>query len=83
MPHRIGLVLFIRFVLEVLLLLCVYSCTVYPTGATHTLRSAGPNRPELERVLEHYRSAGDAERYRAACFLVENMRGRYTGLAFD
>lgn len=55
----------------------------YPMGVKYTLRSAGPNRPELERVLEHYRSAGDAERYRAACFLIGNMRGRYTGLAFD
>ena len=83
MPHRKGLVLFFSFALEVLLLLCVYSCTVYPTGATHTLCTSGPNRTDLERVLEHYRSAGDAERYRAACFLIGNMRGRYTGLAFD
>ena len=49
-----------------------------PSGVYQTLYTSGPNRPELERVLEHYRSTGDAERYRAACFLVENMRGRYT-----
>ena len=78
MPHRKGLVLFFSFALEVLLLLCVCSCTVYPSPVSRTLRSAGPNRPELERVLEHYRSTGDAERYRAACFLIGNMRGRYT-----
>lgn len=49
----------------------------YPIGVKDTLHTSGPNRSELERVLEHYRSAGDAEQYRAACFLVENMRGRY------
>lgn len=70
--------MFFSFALEVLLLLCVCPCTVYPSPVSRTLRTVGPNRTDLERVLEHYRSAGDAERYRAACFLLENMRGRYT-----
>lgn len=35
------------------------------------LQKAGKNRPELEKVLEHYRS--DSTKYRAACFLISNM----------
>lgn len=39
------------------------------------LEAAGDNRAELERVLTHYRSAGDEERLAAARFLVANMPG--------
>ena len=37
---------------------------------------AGENRVELEKVLEHYQR--DRKKYKAACFLIENMVGRYT-----
>lgn len=39
------------------------------------LEKAGANRPELERVLEHFRSAADPRELQAACFLVANMPG--------
>ena len=64
-----------RFLI-ITILFGLYACS-FP-DIESTLRTSGPNRPELERVLEHYRNTGDAERYRAACFLVENMRGRYS-----
>ncbi len=37
------------------------------------LQEAGRNRKSLQAVLEHYRKAGDKEKYKAACFLVANM----------
>ncbi|MBL8880604.1 MAG: transglutaminase domain-containing protein [Phycisphaerales bacterium] len=39
------------------------------------LRKAGPNRPELERVLRLYRQGDDPQKYEAACFLIANMEG--------
>jgi hypothetical protein len=40
------------------------------------LEYAEKNRPELERVLEHYR--GDSLKYEAAVFLIKNMPGHYS-----
>ncbi|MDR1170236.1 MAG: hypothetical protein LBK97_05310 [Prevotellaceae bacterium] len=40
------------------------------------LEHAGDNRPELEKVLEHYRN--DPLKYKAAVFLIENMPGHYS-----
>lgn len=36
---------------------------------------AGDNRQELEQVLEHFKS--DSLKYKAACFLIENMPGAF------
>lgn len=44
-------------------------------GVKCTLAKAGSNRPELEKVLAHYKN--DALRYQAACFLIENMDAHY------
>jgi hypothetical protein len=42
------------------------------------LALAGANRPELEKVLAHYSAdAADSLKYRAACFLIENMIYHY------
>ncbi len=42
------------------------------------LISAGENRRELEKVLQRYsRQPSDSLKYRAACFLIENMPGYY------
>jgi len=47
----------------------------HPKGVEETLKMAGENRPELEKVLEHYRQRPeDSLKYRAACFLVEHMK---------
>lgn len=40
------------------------------------LEYAKKNRPELERVLEHYH--GDSLKYEAAVFLIKNMPGHYS-----
>lgn len=42
----------------------------------HTLEFAGENRPELEKVLEHYKN--DSLKLKAARFLIENMPQHYT-----
>ena len=40
------------------------------------LRQAGDNRAELEKALRRYRAnLADSLKYRAACFLIENMPG--------
>lgn len=41
------------------------------TRLDSALELAGGNREELEKVLRHYE--GDTLKYRAACFLIENM----------
>ena len=42
------------------------------------LELAGPNRQELKSVLSHYsRDRADSLKYRAACFLIENMQWHY------
>ena len=58
------------------LLILAVSCSRYPSDVERTLRFAGGNRAELERVLERYRKSGEEEKYMAACFLIGNMGGR-------
>lgn len=43
-----------------------------------TLKLAGENKTELEKVLEHYRQTGDERRYEAALFLVTNMGNKHS-----
>ena len=70
--------LFFRVATGIIFALCAISCSDYPTCVMRTLQEASLNRAELTQFLDHFKSTGDAERYRAACFLLENMRGRYT-----
>ncbi|MDR1646094.1 MAG: hypothetical protein LBS05_09810 [Tannerellaceae bacterium] len=59
-------------------LLLLAACSRYPAGIEETLRFAGDNRAELEKVLAHYgREGSDSLKYRAACFLIEHMRYHY------
>lgn len=45
----------------------------------YALTSAGPNRPELEAVLNHYRETEpNPDKLRAAEFLIENMPAHYS-----
>ena len=54
------------------------SCSRYPADVERALQLAGDNRPELEKVLEHYRQhPEDNQKYRAACFLIANMPGLF------
>ena len=50
----------------------VFKENIYPLE--DILQSAKNNRKELEKVLCHYRSnSTDSLKYKAACFLIENM----------
>lgn len=45
----------------------------------YALNSAGPNRPELEKVIEHYsQSHEDKQKLEAARFLISNMSGHFS-----
>jgi hypothetical protein len=60
-------------------LLFALSCSRYPEGVEQALKLAGDNRAELEQVLQHYReNKAEPLKYQAACFLIENMPGRYS-----
>ena len=44
------------------------------TALDIAMEKAGDNRQELEKVLRHYQqSPADSLKYKAACFLIENM----------
>ena len=43
-------------------------------GVDKTLSLAGENRAELEKVLTHYKNSGERKKYRAACYLIDNMK---------
>jgi hypothetical protein len=60
----------------IILLLTLASCNHHPNYLEHALKAAGTNRPELEKVLAHYK--GDTLKYIAAVFLIENMPGHYS-----
>lgn len=49
-----------------------FSCSPYPQEVRHALKLARSNAPELEKVLEYYRTK-DEQKYKAACFLISNM----------
>lgn len=60
-------------------LLVFGSCTSDYFYLESALMSAGSNRGELERVLGHYsENPADSLKYRAACFLIENMPYHYS-----
>lgn len=49
------------------------SSFVTPPGVERVLKLSGKNRPELEKVLRHYAQKKNADQWKAACFLIENM----------
>ena len=55
------------------------SCRKENDYLENVLRLAGNNRSELETVLNHYsQNPADSLKYRAACFLIENMPEHYS-----
>lgn len=70
---------------------CFVLFPIFTSCSGHSLleiamKEAGSNRIELEKVLNHYsRKTSDSLKYRAALFLIENMRFHYsqTGLNID
>jgi len=67
-----------------LIITCIvfYSCSHYSPDIEAVLKQAGGNRGELEKTLMHYRqNPADSLKYKAACFLIENMKYKYTVIA--
>ena len=63
-----------RILLLAFLSLIYISCN-NKSRLSQALVYADSNRSELEKVLNHYKH--DSLKYRAACFLIENMPGKY------
>lgn len=55
----------------------VTSCSGRRQGLDAALSAAGDNRPELEKVLAHYRSDPDRRKLKAAEYLISGMPGHY------
>ena len=72
MRFRILLKIYIVLICNVVL--TFFSCS-NDSPLEQALIYAAFNRPELEKVLNHYKH--DSLKYRAACFLIENMPGKY------
>jgi Transglutaminase-like superfamily./F5/8 type C domain. len=65
--------------LFVLLIVILSSCSHYPARVENTLKLAGENRRELEKVLNYYkRDVGDSLKYKAAVFLITNMTNNHS-----
>lgn len=47
----------------------------YPAGVEEALETAGDNRPELQKVIDHFTAEGDSLKLQAAYFLIANMDG--------
>jgi hypothetical protein len=66
-------------VLYLFLAIFIVSCNRQPDYLEKALSMSGANRYELEKVLNHYKkNPEDKLKYKAACFLIENMPGKYT-----
>ncbi len=64
----------VKYILYILMALAMVACSHRPTDLERALSFAGNNRTELEKVLHHYsQRPEDSLKYRAACFLIENM----------
>jgi hypothetical protein len=49
--------------------------TAWPAAVMTALDSAGPNRAQIEKVLDHYAADGDTLKLQAALYLIANMPG--------
>lgn len=64
---------FINFTYFLIFQLFFSGCySPYPDMVIDALKASKANKEELEKVLEYYRGKDD-EKYKAACFLIENM----------
>jgi len=68
----------IRTILLLCFILFLFSCTTNTT-LEKVLDIAGDNRQEMIKALEHYKD--DSLKYKAACFLMENMFHGYSHAA--
>jgi hypothetical protein len=69
----------IKFIIVLLFpLILICSCSKFPSDVENALKEAGSNRPEMEKVLNHYLSSDEELKFRAACFLISNMKDKYS-----
>ncbi|WP_236092959.1 transglutaminase domain-containing protein [Bacteroides thetaiotaomicron] len=61
-----------------IIVMCSCASNKYERKAWETLDNSDDNIVELTNFLEYYQSAGDNEKYEAACYLVSNMSGKHT-----
>lgn len=70
--HRLSII-------AMMALFAAFSCKSRNTKLEYALRSAGENRPDLEAILEHYRTQDPVpEKLSAAVFLIKNMPAHYS-----
>lgn len=62
----------------VLILFLFAACEKYSPEMRVALKLSGNNKGQLEKVLQHYSAPSDSLKFKAACFLIENMPGHYT-----
>ena len=63
-----------RLIYSLLLASTLLVSCINHAGVDKTLSLAGENRTELEKVLTHYKNSGERKKYRAACYLIDNMK---------
>lgn len=74
--RKVGYYILFSWFVAGSLCLGLYSCKNKDTQTALdiAMEKAGDNRQELEKVLRHYQqSPADSLKYKAACFLIENM----------
>lgn len=68
-----------RRITGILLVVALFSCRPIPEEVEEVIDYAGSNRGELKKVLRHYGWRDrDSLKFRAACFLIENMKWHYS-----
>lgn len=74
-----------KILISVCMSFAILLCCSCDSDLEKSLKKAGDNRPELEKVLSHFRNDPDPLKYEAAKFLIENMssQSHLSGLAVD
>ncbi|MCX6327670.1 MAG: hypothetical protein NT144_13620 [Bacteroidia bacterium] len=64
--------------ISLILIFLLCSCNRPPRDVRMILNAAGDNRPELEKVIDHYKASGDKDKLKASYFLIGNMDNKFT-----
>lgn len=67
-----------RVLVKIALTSLLVSCDSVERRAWKVAESEPDNRVEISDFLNHYKRAGNNEKYQAACFLVANMPNKYS-----
>ena len=70
-------------IFSVAIIVSFSACSKYPQNVADALNKAKDNRPELEKVINHFKDSGDSLMLEAAYYLIGNMEGHsYTVIAY-